>query len=40
MVESLQKLKIDYKLKQANNKIVESVAQPKQNEVAEDNGTY
>ena len=40
MVESLQKLKIDYKLKQANNKIVESVALPKENNVAEDNGAY
>ena len=43
MVESLQKLKIDYKLnKIADNKkpMVESVAQSKQNETADDNGAY
>lgn len=40
MVESLQKLKIDYKLKKANNKIVESVAQPNENNVADDDGAY
>ena len=41
MVESLQKLKIDYKLKKANNNIiVESVAQTNLNKEAEDNGAY
>lgn len=41
MVESLQKLKIDYKLKKANNIIAESVtSQPKVDNETDDNGAY